>query len=167
MGNPLSVAEVLELQSRGLITKDRAGEIIECLLHPPRLVVGGALGDLGSQGEIVKSGVVQHITVPNDQNLATPWPPAKQWTLYDKLKMRLNLQADATFGFDFLHIFNSGRKIFVFIVHGDEPAYIEEDDPAMFPTDAFMARYYLVREKLTGDGKPPFPGSSAAQQQRP
>jgi hypothetical protein len=162
----VSVNEILELQRRGLITKDRAAEMAACLLNPPKMiVVPGALDDLGSPGEIVKSGVVQHITVP--ENLATSWPPAKQWTLYDKLKMRLNLQADATFGFDFLHIFNSGRKIFVFIVHADEAAYIEEDEPTMFPTDTFMARYYLVHEKLTANGKPPFPGSSAAQQQKP
>jgi hypothetical protein len=162
MGNPLSVAEVLELQSRGLITKDRAREIIECLLNPPKLVVPHSEALDRAISDLAKPGSV--IAVPNNP---LTWPPPKTWTLYDKLKMRLNLQADATFGFDFLHIFNSGRKIFVFIVHGDEPAFVEEDDPAMFPTDAFMARYYLVREKLTGDGKPPFPGSSAAQQQRP
>jgi hypothetical protein len=144
--------------------------MVACLLNPPRLVVPAcAMPELGSPGEIVKSGVVQHITMPDDNltiNRPT-WPPAKSWTLYDKLKMRLNLQADATFGFDFLHIFSSGRKIFVFIVHADEAAYIEEDDPTMFPTDTFMARYYLVHEKLTADGKPPFPGSSAAQRQGP
>lgn len=66
---------------------------------------------------------------------------------FDKLRMRLRLMPGESFDVDYLAIFEGATKAFLFIVHNDEPVFIE-DDIDMFPSDGLIAKYRLLQDKL-------------------
>lgn len=144
------IKAIMELLKRGVISKEKAAEAVAAWMAPPQMMVVPKDAMLKDHlNDALTYGMALHRETSGIPDLlAGAQQQGKNWTLYDKLKMRLNLQPGETFGFDFLHIFNSGRKIFVFVVHGDEAAYIEDDDPVMFPTDRFLARYLLVHDNM-------------------
>jgi len=73
-----------------------------------------------------------------------PQFPGKQWTPYEKLKMRLNLTPGDTFGLDYCNIFESPNRTYVFVVKGDK-ALVLEDDPNLFPSDSLVGQFQLFR----------------------
>ena len=76
-----------------------------------------------------------------------PTAMPKRFSDYDRLKMRLNMDTDASFGFDFLHIYNGPNTTFVFVVAG-EKAIILEDDKSIFPSDKMVAQVRLMQEQI-------------------
>lgn len=87
----------------------------------------------------------------NAANYLTNYDTRARWTLYDKLAMRLNIDQSDSFGFDNgVSILSGDTKVFVFVAHGDKAAIIEEENGKMFPSDAFLARFHLVRDEMVG-----------------
>lgn len=52
---------------------------------------------------------------------------------------------DAAFRLDYVHVFEGTEKVFVFIVHRNEAAFIE-DDRNLYPSDALIAKFRLIQE---------------------
>jgi hypothetical protein len=75
-------------------------------------------------------------------------PNTRQWTEYEKLKMRLNLNAGDVFGKDVhVNIFMGPNTVFVFAAK-DDKAEMFDDDVNLYPSDSLIGRFRLFLESV-------------------
>lgn len=133
------MAQIAEAQEK--LSAPELKKYVDALTRPPFAVVTDQL-DLSHALDAGKYFTAMPMPPPPSSSVVTP-----RWSNYDKLMMRLNIEPGGKFDIDHVHIFGGPNKTFVFMVHGEEVAFIE-DDTSIFPSDAFIAKYRLVASGL-------------------
>lgn len=107
--------------------------------------IAASLAKIGNTPFLVEGGLVQFGNFDDRKNGTNQLPMHRPYSSYEKLAMRLNMPRGATFGFDWMNIYEGPNTVFVFIVQG-EKAIILEDPVALFPSDKIVAQVRLMQE---------------------